>query len=428
MTKWQDKSTLNDDYDYIVVGAGPAGVTAAETLAKNSKGKTILLIGGEDEPPYSRMAIPYLLVGKVPEAGTYLRKDSNHYQGLGIEYANLTVSHIDEKENKLHVQDERPISFGKCCLATGSHPIRPPIPGLDRPQVQHCWTLEDARAIMKLAQPNHKVVLMGAGFIGCIILEALVKRKVGLSVVEMGDRMVPRMLDDTCGNLLKSWCVQQGVEVYTSTKIMEAQDGKDGHALAIHLDNDAILDADLLVVAAGVRANMDMVANSSITTGNGIRVNEYMQTSIADIYAAGDVAEAKDFNTNEWQVHAIQPVAADHGKIAALNMMGIKTAYSGSMGLNVLDTLGLISASFGKWDGVSHGSQVQRLDADAFRYTALQFEDDILIGAQILGRTNEIGVIRGLIENRTPLGTWKDKLLQDPNQIMHAYIDISHPD
>ena len=121
-------------------------------------------------------------------------------------------------------------------------------------------------------------------------------------------------------------------------------------------------------------------------------------------------------------VHAIQPTAADHGRIAALNMAGGDATYKGSLIMNVLDTAGLISISFGHWQGVKGGVISESLDRPRYRYTRLTFEGDILVGALMLGRTDHVGVLRGLIQTRAPLGLWKQKLMADPNRVMEAYL------
>ncbi|MDV7339335.1 FAD/NAD(P)-binding oxidoreductase [Terasakiella sp. A23] len=414
-------------YDYVVVGAGPAGVQAVEHLRKQDATASILLVGGEPEPPYSRMAIPYLLIGKVSEDGTYLRRDENHYEALNIEYRHGLVQKVDAEASALNMTDGSTISYGKLCLATGASPIKPPIPGLDNKGVHHCWTLEDARKIIDLAHEGAHVVLMGAGFIGCIILEALALRKVNLTVVEMGDRMVPRMLNPTCGGLLKKYCNTHGVTVHTSTKItmVEPNPGDPEDTLLVDLDNGEQIPAHLLVVAAGVRSNTAFLEGSAVEVDEGIKVDEHLQTAVSNIYAAGDVAQGPDFSTGGWSVHAIQPTASDHGRIAALNMVGKETPYQGSLVMNVLDTLGLISASFGLWEGVPGGDSVERLDEENYKYIRLEFDGDILVGAQTLGRTDHIGVLRGLIQNRKPLGVWKERLKEDPHRIMDAYVALS---
>ena len=155
---------------------------------------------------------------------------------------------------------------------------------------------------------------------------------------------------------------------------------------------------------------------------DGIVVDDHLQSSIPDIYAAGDCAKSPDFSNQGWAVHAIQPTAVDHGRLAALNMTGKNAEFHGSLSMNVLDTAGLISASFGAWDGVEGGESAQSLDEERFRYMRLEFDGDVLVGALSLGRTDHIGVLRGLIQTRVHLGAWKDKLKRDPHLITEAYV------
>jgi len=147
-----------------------------------------------------------------------------------------------------------------------------------------------------------------------------------------------------------------------------------------------------------------------------------MQTTVPEIYAAGDVAYGRDFSTGGYEVHAIQPTASEHGRFAALNMAGVKTAYRGSLSMNVLDTLGLISSSFGLWKGVADGESVEIGELERFRYLSLQFREDIMVGANSVGLTQQVGVLRGLIQGGIRLGEWKNRLLRDPSRLMEAYL------
>ena len=204
---------------YVVVGAGPSGVVAAETLRKADAETEIVLIGEEPEPPYSRMAIPYYLTGKIDEAGTYLRKTDGHYDTKNITYQQGKVESVDAEAGKLNLHGGGSQDYDKLLICTGASPIKPPVEGLDQPGVHHCWTLEDARQIIGLAHEGADVVLIGAGFIACIILEALVERGVNLSVVEMEERMLPRMMDEIGGDMIKRWCVNKGVNVQTGRRV-----------------------------------------------------------------------------------------------------------------------------------------------------------------------------------------------------------------
>lgn len=409
--------------EHIIIGAGPAGVIAAETLRKVDPHSRVTLIGDEPEPPYSRMALPYYLIEKIGEEGTHLRKNKNHYEDKGIRLVRDRVAQVDSKAKKLKLENDGTISFDKLLIATGSHPIRPPIPGMDLPGVHSCWTLEDGRAIAKLAKTGAEVVLMGAGFIGCIILEALALRGVRLTVIEMGDRMVPRMMNQTAGNLIKQWCQEKGVTVLTSTKVEAIEKGGMlGKGLKVILSNGNTLNADLVISATGVKSNIQFLDGSGVSTDQGILVNDQLQSNIPDIYAAGDVCQGKDFSTGEYSVQAIQPTAADHGRVAAMNMAGRKTIHQGSVNMNVLDTMGLISSSYGLWMGVDGGDTVELTDTGRYRYLNLQFQDDVLVGAQALGLTDHVGVLRGLIQTKLHLGKWKHHLMKDPTRLMEAYL------
>ncbi len=405
--------------DYVIIGAGPAGVIAAETLRKVDPGAGVTIIGEESEPPYSRMALPYYLTRQVPESGTYLRRDKEHFTRNAIEVRQDKAASIDARSRTVALASGGSIAYDKLLLATGSQPIAPAIPGIDAAGVYPCWTLADARHIAAGARPGAKVVLMGAGFIGCIILEALARSGAALTVVELEDRMVPRMMNNKAGNLIKQWCSKNGVDVHTSTKVIEINAGE---PLGVRLDNGSTLEADLVVSATGVRPNTALLDDSGIETEQGILVNRHLQTSDPNIFAAGDVAKGRDFSTGEYTVQAIQPTASDHGQLAARNMLGANIVHQGSVNMNVLDTIGLISSSFGLWMGVAGGEEAELYNPDRFRYLNLQFDEDILVGATSLGLTQHVGVLRGLIQSRTRLGSWKEKLVKDPTRVMEAYL------
>ena len=148
-------------------------------------------------------------------------------------------------------------------------------------------------------------------------------------------------------------------------------------------------------------------------------------SSVDGIYAAGDCAQGPDFSTGGWSVHAIQPTAVDHARVAALNMVGQDAPYRGSLVMNVLDTMGLVSVSYGAWEGVDEGEQSVVVDEEGFKYLRLEFLGDHIVGALSLGRTEHVGVLRGLIQNRTPLGEWKTILMANPQRYMEAYVDHS---
>ncbi|MEN9905108.1 MAG: NADH-dependent phenylglyoxylate dehydrogenase subunit epsilon [Pseudomonadota bacterium] len=429
---------------HVILGAGPAGVIAAETLRQHAPHDRITLVGDEPEPPYSRMAIPYLLIGNIDERGTHLRKGDGHFERLRIEVRRgVRARSLYVDKRCIELSDGQYLSFDKLLIATGSVPVTPPVPGIHGPGVHTCWTLADARAIMELAKPGARVLQMGAGFIGCIIMEALKQRGVELSVVEMGDRMVPRMMGPAAGGMIKAWCERQGVKVHTGTRVeaiergTSADPGLQGQIadsvgldqssmphgpLRVRFDSGEVVEADLVISATGVRPSIGFLENSGVRCLLGVLTDERLQTNVPGIYAAGDCAEAFDRFNGRTIVSAIQPNAAEQARVAALNMVGQDAVLPGVTQINVLDTLGLISTSFGNWQGVPGGEQVEWVDAERGKLLSLQFDGDRLVGCNSVGWTEHVGAMRGLVEGRVHLGEWKDRLKADPTLLMPAYL------
>ncbi len=405
---------------HVIIGSGPAGVVAAETLRKADPAAAITLLCGEGEPPYSRMAIPYLLKGEINEAGTYIRKDVDHYGRLGINLVQARARAVDTTARTVDCGNGGSLSYDRLLVATGSRPSRERIPGMDLPGVQSCWTLKDARAILARARPGTRVVQMGAGFVGCIIMEGLLSRGVDLTILVRSGYMVRRMMNPTASGLIQRWCEARGVKILTRTQPRGLGSNRGG--LQVDLGEGRTLSTDLYLSVVGVDPNLDFLAGSGIEIGRGILVDVNLQSSVPGVYAAGDVAESTDCLTGKRQLNAIQPNAVEEGRIAALNMAGRPARFKGSFVFNVLTTLGLVSSSFGEWQGAPGGESTEVLDESRYRYLNLQFAGDRLAGANCVGFSEHIGALRGLIEGRVRLGAWKQRLLDDPARIMQAYV------
>jgi NAD(P)H-nitrite reductase large subunit len=328
---------------------------------------------------------------------------------------------VNAAARKVALEDGGELAFDRLLVATGSVPLRPPIPGLELPAVQTCWTLEDARRILALARRGARVVQLGAGFIGCIILEALAERGTRLAVVEMGDRMVPRMMGPGAGAMIKRWVERKGVAVFTSTRI-ESIAKADGGAVEVLLSSGEKLPAELVISAAGVAPNVGFLKSSGVACQRGVLTDDRCQSSVPGIYAAGDCAEAFDHATGKPLVSATQPNAADQATCAALNMVGQEARLPAVTQINVLATLGLVSSSFGRWEGVPGGDHAELSDEARFKYLSLRFDGDVLVGANAVGYTEHLGILRGLVQGRVRLGPWKAELLKDPTRLAEAYI------
>jgi len=249
------------------------------------------------------------------------------------------------------------------------------------------------------------------------------------------------MMGPVAGGMIREWVQHKGVQVFTGAKVTSierkgessggllskltgllgggSQDVSDA-PLTVVLSNGKKIPADLVISATGVKPCIDFLEGSDVKCLQGVLTDEHLQTNVPGVYAAGDCAEAFDKVSGKTIVSAIQPNAAEQARVAALNMVGQTTYLKGVTQINVLDTLGLISTSFGNWEGVS-GGESATLTTDN-RHLSLQFSGDVMVGCNSVGWTDHVGVMRGLVEGQVHLGEWKDKLIEDPTQLMRAYL------
>ena len=370
------------------------------------------------------MAIPYLLSGRIQEAGTHIRPDPSHFQRLGVRLLAGRARSVDSRARTVTLADGRILDYDRLLVATGSTPALQKIPGIGLEGVHTCWTLEDARFLQAHARPGTRIVQMGAGFVGCIILQGLVSMGVELTVLVRSGRMLSRMMNPAASGMIRRWCEAKGVRVRVETLPEAITREPDG--LRIHLGGGEVLPADLYLCLVGVEPALGFLAGSGVATGPGIVVDATMLSSVPGIYAAGDVASFRDCLTGQTVINAIQPNAVEQGRIAALNMAGRGASSRGSFAFNVLDTLGLVSYSFGNWQGAPGGGQVAFSDPERFRYLSLAFQEDRLVGANAVGLTEHAGVLRGLIEGQVRLGPWQARLMRQPTRLMEAYLACKH--
>jgi len=407
---------------YVIIGAGPAGLRAAETLRGEDEGASITLVSGEPGEPYARMAIPYILSGRIDEHGAHQRTSSGHLEALNVRYLNNKAIkvHAGPTGGAVDLDDGSRLDYDRLLVATGSSPTLPPIAGTDLPGVVTCWTLEDARAIADKLKPGARVVMVGAGFVAGVCMKSLVESGVKLSVIAgRAGQILRSMMTPVGSRMLQRWLEGKGVNVITKGRSERIEPGP-----RLVMDNQT-LDADLIILATGVRSNVSFLDGTGAEIDQGIVIDDRMRTTVPCIYAAGDVAQGRDFSTGEWVVHALQPTATEHGRIAAINMAGRDVPYRGSLSMNVLDTVGLISYTFGLWQGCEGGDVSEIADDEHNLYTRLCFDGDVLIGAIIIGHPGYVGAIRGLIQTRRRLGTWKDELLKNPHRIADAFVSLN---
>jgi len=295
------------------------------------------------------------------------------------------------------------------------------------------WTLAHTESALKTVEGMNKprVAFVGAGFIGFIVLNALYKRGCRLTVIEREAQVLPRMLDTDSGAIVESHLASKNITVHCGSSVQEIRAAADG-SKQLQLENGNTVEADLVVVATGIKSNLELIDGAGIATDQAILVNDQMQTNISNIYAAGDVAQGPALYSNDLQVHAIQTTAVDHGRVAGANMAGHTTHYPGSLLMNIVDVCGLQAASFGDWGQTTAEAITINNPADSV-YRKLLFDGQQMIGAIFTGRANDlgmltdVGMVKGILQTQTSSGAWKAYLQENPFDIRRVYIATGVP-
>jgi NAD(P)H-nitrite reductase large subunit len=409
---------------HLVIGGGTAGINAIRTIREEeSERSQITLVSAER--PYSRMVLPYYLDRSIAESHVFTATAAVLAQWQVVTHLGRRATNLDIKSNTCALDDGTKVEYDDCLIATGSSAVRAPVPGADGRGVHSFWTLEEARGVVAQVKPGSHVTMVGAGFIAFTILNSILALGAKLTIVEIAPRILPRMVDDAAAALVRQWLEKHGVTIRTNSAVTGVEEAKGRKRLRFKSGADVV--ADVVIMATGIRTNLEWLKDSGIAIKRGIVVDDQLRSNVPNVYAAGDVAEGKDVVTGEAAVHAIEPTAQEHGRIVGANMAGKNVRYRGSLLANIVEVCHLDVASFGAWeDGKAQVVSGVRPDRPAYR--KLLFRGDRLTGAIILGpssdiwTTNDVGMLKGLVQSGVALGPWKARLERNPFDIKPAYI------
>ena len=386
---------------HIIVGGGTAGMNAITTIREIDHGASeVVLVSAER--PYSRMVLPYYLARDISEAHVFTANSSRLAQLKVTPHLGRRAASLDTNAQQLTLDNGTTIEYDDLLVATGSSAVRAPVPGAEGAGVHSFWTLDQARAVLSGITAGTQVVMVGAGFIAFTILNSILKLGAKLSIVEIAPQILPRMIDRTGAEIVEDWMKRHGVEVRTGVQLQGIED-MDGRK-RLRFQGSGALEADLVIMATGIRTNLDWLAGSGIEVNRGVVVDDHLRSSVPHVYAAGDVAEGRDFVTGAHAVHAIEPTAMEHGRIVGANMAGQPLAYRGSLLMNIVDVADLEIASFGAWDSAT-AEVSSAVNPDRPAYRKLLWQGDRLVGAIILGAssdiwtTNDVGMLKGLVQS-----------------------------
>ena len=389
--------------NYVVVGNGIAGTTAAENIRKQDMEGSITIVTEEDVPFYYRIRLNEYLSGDMTEE-ELIGKGEEWYRGHNITLKlNTRVSGAVPGEKILFTTDNERIGYDRLLLATGSHSFIPPIKGSDKKGVFALRSVRDARDISSWAVEVEDIVLIGGGLLGLEAGNALRRLGKKVTVVEFFPRLLPRQLDvDGAGRLQK---IMEGMgfsfRLGAKTEAIAGANGVDG----VQLEGGETLPARMVIISAGVRPNMELAKDLGLEHDKGIKVNERLLTSSPHIYAAGDVAEYHGMPYGIW------PAAMEQGKIAGANMAGGDRVYQGTTMANTLKVVGVDLASAGNID--ADNSLESRVVTDDAVYKKVVLEKDRIVGCIMLGNTKGFSRITKAMEEKMDVSGVKDDILSD---------------
>jgi nitrite reductase (NADH) large subunit len=377
----------------LIVGAGVAGLTAAEQARQAAPRAEIVLVTREDAMPYYRLNLTRMLAQEV-DSSSLAMKPPTWFEAERIALVHGEVIELNLERKFALLRDNRTLEFDELVLATGAHAFVPPIPGANKDGVHVLRTLEDARQIEAELRPGSKAICIGGGLLGLETAYGLARRGFEVTVLEGFASLLPRQLPLPAGVLLQRHVEERGIHVMCGAKVKELCG--DERVGSVRLESGHELVADLVILSAGVRPNSHLARRAGLEVGNGIVVDDHLRTSHPSVLAAGDVAEYRG------AVHGIWPTAFSQGQVAGRNAAGAAVRYEAtppSNRLKVADvellSIGLVSPSDGSYhiyDQQTQGS-----------FLRLVSRDGRLYGAALLGDLGLAGLIKDAIESKGQL-------------------------
>jgi len=409
-------SRTMDRAEYLIIGNSAAAMGAVEGIRSLDRERPIVIVAREPHHVYSKPLISYLLAGEL-EAEHVAYRPSDFYKRQNIRpVLGVEVVSVEPESRRVRTGDGREFSFRKLLIATGGRPILPvDVPGLEAGGVFTFTTLDDALRIRRFIEAHGvtEVVVVGGGFIGLKAAEAI--RALGLRpvVVELTDRLLGGAFDRTASDLAKAHLRRAGVEIRCNTSLTAVLRKRE-RVTGVVLRDGSRLACGMVILAVGVTPEVGLVKDTSIRTDRGIVVDKRMQTSVPDIYAAGDVAQAPCLLDGRRRTLPIFPCATRQGFVAGVNMAGGERAYEGGLPMNALDLCGLPVVSVGLADPLDDRCEVlSALDERAPRYRKIVLRDERIVGAIFIGHIERAGIVTGLIRQKMKVSGFKDLLLTD---------------
>ncbi len=389
---------------YLIIGNGVAGNAAAENIRKYDAEGRIVIFSRENRPFYYVPALPEYLAGEKPADHViihHLEWYEQHRLDLRL---NTRVAGIDPARKVVSTDRGESFPYDKLLLATGGRSFVPPMQGADTPGVFTLKTLDDADRIKERAGTATTAVLIGGGLLGLEAGNGLRKLGLKISVVEFFPRLLPRQMDVAGAAILQRQMEDLGFTFHLGATTEKIAAGPAG--LQVYLKSAEQLTGDLVLISAGVRPDLTLAQALGLEVDKGVKVDDTMQTSRDDIYAAGDLIEHRG------RLYGIWPAALEQGRVAGAVMAGQAATYGGTLPSNVLKVVGIDLVAAGDIDADGKLEAIVHKDEAQKTYRKLVIRDNVLVGAILLGDIRGNAEIQLAIKQQRDISALKGDLAQ----------------
>ncbi|MBG0789944.1 MAG: NAD(P)/FAD-dependent oxidoreductase [Desulfovibrionaceae bacterium] len=408
---------------YVIIGNGIASIGAIEGIRKVDAENEILVIGAEDSPAYGRPLISYLLAGKIgPERLALRPQEFYEKSNVSLKLGTRVIA-IDTKKKIVATDKGETLEYENLLIATGGIPFTPPIPGSDGADVYNFTNLAHAQTLISKAKEIKRAVVIGGGLIGLKAGESLFDRGVEVTILELSPRILSLAFDENAASLAGTRLEEVGLHVRCGVSAKEIQRDAEGSLKGVHLTDGDFLQCDVVVIAIGVVPNYDLAKKSGIGVDRGIKVDDHMRTTAEGVFAAGDVAQARDLLFREDRVIPIWTNAYNQGFCAGKNMAGRDITFTGSLAMNSISFYGLPTISVGTVNPPEDDDAYEVaafLDEKKRSYRKLVFHNDHLVGYVLVGDIDMAGMYTAFVKFQMPVpeDAKKQILAGEPDVLM----------
>jgi len=409
---------------YVIIGASAAGISAAETLVRLDPDAEITVVSRETDIAYSRCLVTYYISGQISRDAVFIRS-GEQLKALGVRFlAGTEAVGLDTEQKSITLSDSAVISYDRLLVASGAAPVIPDIKGINGQGVFTLRTIADADSIIAEIAESKAVAILGDGLVAVTAAMALNKRGMRVSLVGITPHILAGFLDRRAAGIVQDRMIETGIRFYLGESFSEVNRDAEGRLKGVTLSDGTSIEVDMTVIAVGVKPELKVFGETAAAAENGLLVDEYMETSIPGIYAAGDVAQAYDVVRNAPVWNPLWPHAVEQGRYAALNMAGRKVPYRGSTNMNSLNIGGIPLVCAGIANSELPDYESFTVSDNNSTYEKLVFRNRKLAGFILLGKTEKSGVLTSLVKHEITSPTQKDKLLRGH----FSYTALTGPD